>query len=57
MIEMKKICIILFFINYVKCNHKYAETNVTCDFKEIEKYIPEPSDPTLEERVEMTVKF
>ena len=33
-----------FSVNYVKCNHKYTETNVTCDFKEIEKYIWEPND-------------
>lgn len=54
---MKKIYIILFSLNTVKCNHKYTETKVTCDFKDIEKYIPEPNDPTLEENVEMTVKF
>ena len=46
---MKNFYIILFSLNNVKCNHKYTETNVTCDFKDIEKYIPEPNDPVLEE--------
>ena len=33
--------IVLFFINCVKSNHEYeyTETTLTCDFKEIEKYI------------------